>query len=181
MRHHLAAVGVLAAGSHLWTSKTLPPYPWFTSMPAATTQLSPLHLTTVSMRVALHHDMTALCAHWPFQPLSSHRRCHRVEVRGERASCCSDLHGATANLSRAMLQGTCGFKGARKGTSYAGQVAGTEAGKVASEKGIESVRALVKGLGPGRAVRTHACLHVGQGDLFFCACFCNTEERIHTQ
>lgn len=46
--------------------------------------------------------------------------------------------------------GACGFKGSRKSTPYAAQVAGEEAGNSACEFGMESVDVYVKGPGPGR-------------------------------
>ena len=46
--------------------------------------------------------------------------------------------------------GSVGFKGARRGTSYAAQVAAERAGQAAKEKGIQSLEVRVKGLGTGR-------------------------------
>ena len=46
--------------------------------------------------------------------------------------------------------GSVGFKGARRGTSYAAQVAAEKAGQMAREKGIQSLEVRVKGLGTGR-------------------------------
>ncbi len=52
--------------------------------------------------------------------------------------------------------GAAGFKGSRKGTPYAAQVAANMVGDRAKEFGIKSFDVMVKGPGPGReaAVRT---------------------------
>lgn len=52
--------------------------------------------------------------------------------------------------------GMCGFKGARKGTPYAAQVAAQKAAETAMELGVTEVTAWVKGPGAGResAIRT---------------------------
>ena len=52
--------------------------------------------------------------------------------------------------------GAAGFKGSRKGTPYAAQVAANKVGDRAKEFGIKSFDVLIKGPGPGReaAVRT---------------------------
>eukprot|EP00036_Acanthoecidae_sp_10tr_P010448 CAMPEP_0182923944 /NCGR_PEP_ID=MMETSP0105_2-20130417/5751_1 /TAXON_ID=81532 ORGANISM="Acanthoeca-like sp., Strain 10tr" /NCGR_SAMPLE_ID=MMETSP0105_2 /ASSEMBLY_ACC=CAM_ASM_000205 /LENGTH=318 /DNA_ID=CAMNT_0025061693 /DNA_START=100 /DNA_END=1057 /DNA_ORIENTATION=- len=47
--------------------------------------------------------------------------------------------------------GSVGFKGAKRSTSFAAQVAGQRAAEDAMQKGVERVRVKVKGLGPGRA------------------------------
>jgi small subunit ribosomal protein S11 len=46
--------------------------------------------------------------------------------------------------------GGAGFKGSRKSTPFAAQVAAEKAGKVAQEYGIKSVDVQVQGPGPGR-------------------------------
>jgi len=46
--------------------------------------------------------------------------------------------------------GTCGFKGSRKGTPYAAQVAAESAAKKAMEHGVRKVQVYVKGPGLGR-------------------------------
>lgn len=52
--------------------------------------------------------------------------------------------------------GSCGFKGTKKGTPYAAQVASSRVSKKALELGIRDVLVFVKGPGPGRevAIRT---------------------------
>jgi small subunit ribosomal protein S11 len=46
--------------------------------------------------------------------------------------------------------GKVGFKGSRKGTPFAAQVAGKEAGGLAREQGVRTLEVLVKGPGGGR-------------------------------
>ena len=46
--------------------------------------------------------------------------------------------------------GKIGFKGSRKGTPFAAQVAGKEAGSLAREFGVRTIEVLVKGPGGGR-------------------------------
>ncbi|MCX8048741.1 MAG: 30S ribosomal protein S11 [Methylohalobius sp.] len=52
--------------------------------------------------------------------------------------------------------GGCGFKGSRKSTPFAAQVAAERAGNVVKEYGMKNLDVQVKGPGPGResAVRT---------------------------
>lgn len=46
--------------------------------------------------------------------------------------------------------GSCGFKGTRKSTPYAGQIAAENAAEKAKVFGVERVHVFVKGAGPGR-------------------------------
>ena len=48
--------------------------------------------------------------------------------------------------------GSCGFKGTKKGTPYAAQIAASIAAKRSAELGIKRVAVFVKGPGPGREV-----------------------------
>ena len=52
--------------------------------------------------------------------------------------------------------GKMGFRGSKKNTPYAAQLAAEDAGKVASEAGLRKVKVFVKGPGNGResAIRT---------------------------
>jgi len=59
----------------------------------------------------------------------------------------SDMKGNTIAWSSA---GASGFKGARKGTPFAGQVAGENVGYAARERGIKRVEVITKGPGFGR-------------------------------
>jgi small subunit ribosomal protein S11 len=59
----------------------------------------------------------------------------------------ADAQGNTISWSSA---GTMGFKGSRKSTPYAAQVAAEDAGKKAMEHGVRTLEVEVKGPGSGR-------------------------------
>ena len=59
----------------------------------------------------------------------------------------ADKQGNTLSWSSA---GSCGFKGSRKSTPYAAQVAAEDAGRKALEHGVNSVEVEVCGPGSGR-------------------------------
>lgn len=46
--------------------------------------------------------------------------------------------------------GGCGFRGSRKSTPFAAQVAAEKAGQAAQEYGLKNLEVMVKGPGPGR-------------------------------
>ena len=54
--------------------------------------------------------------------------------------------------------GALGFKGSRKSTPYAAQLAGEAAGKAAMDHGMKTVSVDVKGPGPGREAAVRALL-----------------------
>ena len=57
--------------------------------------------------------------------------------------------------------GGSGFRGARKSTPFAAQVAAERAGTAASEYGIQSLEVFVKGPGPGREAAVRALSAAG--------------------
>jgi len=57
--------------------------------------------------------------------------------------------------------GMCGFKGSRKSTPYAAQVAAEDAGKKAAEHGVRTLEVEVKGPGSGRESALRALQSVG--------------------
>ncbi len=57
--------------------------------------------------------------------------------------------------------GGAGFKGSRKSTPFAAQVAAEAAGKVAMEYGIKSLEVRIKGPGPGRESAVRALNALG--------------------
>ena len=59
----------------------------------------------------------------------------------------TDMQGNTVSWSSA---GSLGFKGSRKSTPFAAQMAAEAAGKVARDQGMRSVEVYVKGPGAGR-------------------------------
>ena len=79
--------------------------------------------------------------------------CHIAATFNNTKVVFSDVKGNVLSWSSA---GRCGFKGSRKSTAYAGQVATTEAAKTAMGHGLRDVSVEVKGPGMGRdaAIRT---------------------------
>lgn len=59
----------------------------------------------------------------------------------------SDVHGNTISWASA---GTVGFKGSRKSTPFAAQLAAEKAAREAMEHGMKEVAVMVKGPGAGR-------------------------------
>jgi small subunit ribosomal protein S11 len=59
----------------------------------------------------------------------------------------TDMEGATVTWASS---GSAGFKGSRKSTPYAAQMAATEAARSALDAGVREVEVYVKGPGPGR-------------------------------
>lgn len=57
--------------------------------------------------------------------------------------------------------GGSGFRGSRKSTPFAAQVASEKAGNVAKEFGMKNLEVLVKGPGPGRESAVRALHNVG--------------------
>ena len=70
----------------------------------------------------------------------------------------SDEQGNVISWSSA---GALGFKGAKKSTPFAAQLAGEAAAKVAFDQGIRSVDVDVKGPGPGREGAIRALAQAG--------------------
>src|ERR1700760_101265 len=70
----------------------------------------------------------------------------------------TDAQGNTIAWSSS---GSKGFKGSRKSTPYAAQMAAEDAGKKAMEHGMKDVEVLVKGPGSGRESALRALQAVG--------------------
>ena len=70
----------------------------------------------------------------------------------------TDAQGNTIAWSSAGMQG---FKGSRKSTPYAAQVAADDAGKKAAEHGVRTLEVEVKGPGSGRESALRALQAVG--------------------
>jgi small subunit ribosomal protein S11 len=70
----------------------------------------------------------------------------------------TDVQGNTISWSSA---GTLGFKGSRKSTPYAAQVAGEDAGRKAQEHGVKTLEVNVRGPGSGRESALRALQAVG--------------------
>ncbi|MER3473557.1 MAG: 30S ribosomal protein S11 [Armatimonadota bacterium] len=70
----------------------------------------------------------------------------------------TDVHGNVIAWSSA---GVVGFKGARKGTPFAAQMAAEDCARKAMEHGVRKVDVEVKGPGPGRETAIRALQAVG--------------------
>jgi small subunit ribosomal protein S11 len=70
----------------------------------------------------------------------------------------SDAQGNAIAWSSAGAQG---FKGSRKSTPFAAQVAAESAGRVAQEYGIKTLEVRIKGPGPGRESSVRALNALG--------------------
>ncbi|NRA86887.1 MAG: 30S ribosomal protein S11 [Rhizobiales bacterium] len=70
----------------------------------------------------------------------------------------SDVQGNTVAWSSA---GMMGFKGSRKSTPYAAQVAAEDAGKKAQDHGMKTLEVEVKGPGSGRESALRALQSIG--------------------
>ena len=57
--------------------------------------------------------------------------------------------------------GGCGFRGSRKSTPFAAQIASQKAGEVAKEFGMQNLEVFVKGPGPGRESAVRALNSIG--------------------
>jgi len=70
----------------------------------------------------------------------------------------TDRQGNALSWSTA---GAAGFKGSRKSTPFAAQVAADKAAQAAAEHGVKNVEVLVKGPGPGRESAVRALNNAG--------------------
>lgn len=70
----------------------------------------------------------------------------------------ADVGGNVISWSSA---GACGFKGSRKSTPYAAQIAAEEAAKKAQEHGVRNVSVLINGPGAGRESAIRALSSAG--------------------
>lgn len=59
----------------------------------------------------------------------------------------TDKNGNVLSWSSA---GACGFKGSRKSTPFAAQIAAEKVGNIAKEYGVKNLELYIKGPGPGR-------------------------------
>ncbi|OGT19841.1 MAG: 30S ribosomal protein S11 [Gammaproteobacteria bacterium RBG_16_57_12] len=70
----------------------------------------------------------------------------------------SDRQGNTLSWA---TSGGCGFRGSRKSTPFAAQVAAERAGSAAQEMGVKNLDVNVKGPGPGRESSVRALSALG--------------------
>ncbi len=88
-----------------------------------------------------------------------HAQAHIKSTFNNTVITFTDLQGNVIAWSNG---GNAGFKGSRKSTPFAAQLAAEQATKVAIENGVRKVDVLVKGPGAGRetAIRTLASLGI---------------------
>lgn len=70
----------------------------------------------------------------------------------------TDVNG---NVHGWASAGKMGFRGSKKNTPYAAQVAATEVAKSVYERGLQTVEVFVKGTGSGREAAIRAVANVG--------------------
>ena len=71
------------------------------------------------------------------------------------------ITGRQGNALAWSTSGANGFKGSRKSTPFAAQVAAEAAGKMAQECGVKNIEVRIKGPGPGRESSVRALNSVG--------------------
>lgn len=71
------------------------------------------------------------------------------------------ISDAQGNVVSWSSSGTMGFKGSRKSTPYAAQMAAEDAGRKAQEHGMKELEVLVKGPGSGRESALRALQMIG--------------------
>ena len=111
--------------------------------------------------------------------MASSNRTTKKKIKKEVADGIAHIHATFNNtivtitdrkgnaLSWATSGGS-GFRGSRKSTPFAAQVAAERAGKVAQEYGMKNLDVMIKGPGPGResAVRSFNNLGFKIGNIF---------------
>ena len=70
----------------------------------------------------------------------------------------TDRQGNTLSWA---TSGGCGFRGSRKSTPFAAQVAAEKAGRAGQEQGIKNLDVRIKGPGPGRESSVRALASLG--------------------
>lgn len=83
---------------------------------------------------------------------------HVTSTFNNTTICITDMQGNVISWSTA---GAMGFKGSRKSTPYAAQVAAEDAGRKAKEHGMRELEILVKGPGSGRESALRALQMIG--------------------
>lgn len=113
-------------------------------------------------------DSTAVTASSSSAPKSTRKKGKkRAPVDGKayiKATFNNTVVSITNNNGDVISWGTAGvggFKGTRKGTAYAAQVAAEHAAKKAISMGMRTVRVYVKGPGPGRETSIRALSAAG--------------------
>eukprot|EP00042_Codosiga_hollandica_P045118 m.454026 g.454026 ORF g.454026 m.454026 type:complete len:113 (+) comp56943_c1_seq2:4376-4714(+) len=76
---------------------------------------------------------------------------HVAHIKATMNNTTVTIATGTGNVLAARSAGMCGFKGAKRGTTYAAQTVATEAATIAMTRGIDKIRVQLNGMGPGRA------------------------------
>ena len=71
------------------------------------------------------------------------------------------ITGRQGNALSWATAGGCGFRGSRKSTPFAAQIAAEKAGNAALECGVKNLEVRVKGPGPGREAAVRSLNSVG--------------------
>lgn len=85
----------------------------------------------------------------------------RAYIRSTFNNTIVTLTGPTGDVLSWGSSGSSGFKGSRKGTPYAAQLASEQAAKKAMEHGLREVEVLVRGPGSGREAAIRALQAAG--------------------
>lgn len=96
------------------------------------------------------------------------KRKDRKNIASGIASVCSTFNNTTitiadpqGNVISWSSAGSLGFKGSRKSTPYAAQMAAEDAGKKAKDHGMKTIEIKVKGPGSGRESALRALQSIG--------------------
>jgi small subunit ribosomal protein S11 len=89
-----------------------------------------------------------------------HAQAHIKSTFNNTIITITDSNGDVITWSSA---GTAGFKGSRKSTAYAAQLAGQQAARQAMDMGVRELDVFVKGPGPGREAAVRALQAAGLG------------------
>jgi small subunit ribosomal protein S11 len=85
----------------------------------------------------------------------------RKKVRKNVSDGIAHVHASFNNALAWATSGGAGFKGSRKSTPFAAQVAAESAGRTAQEYGIKTLEVRIKGPGPGRESSVRALNALG--------------------
>ncbi|MBN1138127.1 MAG: 30S ribosomal protein S11 [Anaerolineae bacterium] len=85
-------------------------------------------------------------------------QCHIQATFNNTIVTITDLQGNVITWASA---GTAGFKGSRKSTPYAAQLAAQSAAKTAQENGVRELDIFIKGPGPGREAAIRSVQQMG--------------------
>ena len=99
--------------------------------------------------------------------VSTKKRVVKIDANGQLHvhSSFNNIIGSLTNSEGEVISwssaGKMGFRGSKKNTPYAAQMAAQDCGKVAFDLGLRKVKAYVKGPGQGRESAIRACVAAG--------------------